>query len=263
MIDINSISVIGGVNIDISAKTEHNEIELSKITLPSNNNNIDLKINNNINPLLTTTNNNKQSVHNEKNKYVEPNNNEILNDIIQKTYKEGCSIYREILLQKDELKYNNKNTNDKNEICEKIHQKLLIKYQEYMITFPILIKIMLNLEIFHTKGYYEFLLYYYNRKSQSKSIEENVECNCKYIYYTYYCILFENNGINGRRKCSVDILKNKAREFEQKITSMMLSEYTNIIKTVKQNIEKETLNKKERLIEYINNNKAVNFLQKS
>lgn len=175
---------------------------------------------------------------------------------LDNAFEDGMNIFNELRDFKIKNNYERSDETKKMNLSESFFNNIKDKYTFFFATFPLIVKFMFNLMLFHPIGFREFLTFYFNINTNDRhsDMSENIKLNCKYIYYVYFQILTENNGISGKKKDKKETIVNKALKFESNIFNMTIKEYDHIISTLKQNEEHVKTNKKERLIEFVKKN---------
>ena len=189
---------------------------------------------------------------------IDIKNNDVKNKKtpLDNALEDGINIFSELREFKIKNNYEKSDETKKMSLSESFFDNIKNKYTFFFATFPLIVKFMFNLMLFHPIGFREFLTFYFNINTNDRhsDMSENIKLNCKYIYYVYLQILTENNGINGKKKDKKETIVNKALKFESNIFNMTIKEYDHIISTLKQNEEHVKTNKKERLIEFVKKN---------
>jgi hypothetical protein len=175
---------------------------------------------------------------------------------LDNAFEDGINIFNELRDFKIKNNYEKLDETKKMNLSESFFNNIKDKYTFFFATFPLIVKFMFNLMLFHPIGFREFLTFYFNINTNDRNsdMSENIKLNCKYIYYVYFQILTENNGISGKKKDKKETIVNKALKFESNIFNMTIKEYDHIISTLKQNEEHVKASKKERLIEFVKKN---------
>lgn len=192
--------------------------------------------------------NSPNTINNDNNNKITPFDN---------AYNDGISIFRDLCHFKRMNNYDAVDEHKKVELSETFFNNVKDKYAYFFATFPLIVKFMFNLMLFHPNGLREFLSFYFNTdvSERHNNMSDNIKLNCKYVYFVYLHILTENNGMNGKKKDKKDTIINKALKFESNIFNLTIKEYDHIITSLKKNEDDIKSNKKERLIEFIKNNK--------
>lgn len=242
LLHLNNSSTIGCDLSDV--KTNLNNI-LDDTSINTNNN---LNIINNIDDSNKKKNITNSNNNNTNNKEDTPFDN---------AYDDGINIFNELRQFKRMNNYDSSDEQKKIELSESFFNSIKDKYSFFFATFPLIVKFMFNLMLFHPIGFREFLTFYFNTNPSERhnNMSENIKLNCKYVYFVYIHVLNENNGLNGKKKDKKDTIIHKALKFESNIFNMTIKEYDHIITSLKKNEDDIKTNKKERLIEYIKNQK--------
>lgn len=175
---------------------------------------------------------------------------------LDNAFEDGINIFNEMRDFKLKNNYENSDETKKMSLSESYFNNIKDKYIFFFTTFPLIVKFMFNLMLFHQIGFRDFLTFYFNTNPNDRhsDMSNNIKLNCKYIYYVYLQILTEHNDINGKKKDKMETIVNKALKLESNIFNMTIKEYDHIISTLKKNEEDVKANKRERLIEFVKKN---------
>jgi hypothetical protein len=175
---------------------------------------------------------------------------------LDNAFEDGINIFNDMRDFKLKNDYVNSDETKKMNLSELYYNNIKDKYSFFFATFPLIVKFIFNLTLFHPIGFREFLIFYFNTDTNDRhsNMSNNIKLNCKYIYFVQLHILTDNDGINGKRRDKKENIVNKALKYESNIFNITIKEYDNIISTLKKNEEHVKLIKKERLINFLQKN---------